>query len=168
MKQIGIFYGSSSGNTESVAKQLQQTLGADRAQLHDVANAKSSDLEAYSILFLGSSTWGVGDLQDDFETFMGEISSANLEGKTVALFGCGDQDSYPDSFVDAMGQIYEAIKDKGCKIVGQIPTDGYTYDASQAEEGGQFVGLPLDEDNQDDLTAQRIADWVTQLEPNFA
>ena len=103
MKSIGIFYGSSSGNTETVAKQIQKGLGAD-AQIFEVSKAKKEDLEKFDNLILGTSTWGFGDLQDDFEGFMSQIEAANLSGKTVALFGCGDQESYSDTFVNGMGQ----------------------------------------------------------------
>jgi len=167
MQKIGIFYGSSTGNTEDAAKQIQLAFGKDFAQIFDVANAKASDIEQFTNIIFGASTWGYGDLQDDFEEFMTEINSANLEGKRIAIFGFGDQETYPDTFVDAIGLIYEAIINKGCEIVGKISTDGYEYDESMAEVDGQFVGLPLDEENQSDLTNDRISSWVEQLKGEF-
>lgn len=167
MQKIGIFYGSSTGNTEEAAKQIQLALGKDSTQIFDVANAKASDVEQFTNLIFGASTWDIGELQDDFGDFLNEIEKVNLEGKKIAIFGCGDQESYPDSFVDAIGHIYEAIKDKGCEIVGKIPTDGYEYDESKAEVDGQFVGLPLDEDNQANQTNDRINNWVEQLKVEF-
>ena len=167
MQNIGIFYGSSTGNTEAAAKQIQEELGADIAKPFDVANAKANDIEQFSNLIFGSSTWGIGDMQDDFEDFLSEIASANLEGKKVAIFGYGDQDTYADSFVDAIGRIYEALEGKGCEIIGMVSTDGYEYDESKAEKNGQFVGLPLDEENQSDLTDERIKSWVEQLKNQF-
>lgn len=167
MQDIGIFYGSLTGNTEAAAKQIQQELGSGIAQTYDVAIAKASDIEQFSNLIFGSSTLGLGDLQDDFEGFMAELKSANLEGKKVAVFGCGDQGIYADSFVDAIGEIYETLQNKDCEIVGKISTDGYEYDESRAEVDGQFVGLPLDEENQSDLTYERIKSWVEQLKNEF-
>lgn len=167
MQNIGIFYGSSTGNTEAAAKQIQNELDADIVKTFDVANAKANDIEQFSNLLFGSSTWGIGDLQDDFEDFLPEITSANLEGKKVAIFGYGDQDSYADSFVDAIGRIYEALEGKGCEILGMVSTDGYEYDKSKAEINGQFVGLPLDEENQSDLTNERIKSWVEELKNHF-
>ena len=70
MQNIGIFYGSSTGNTEAAAEQLQKEFGADNARIFDVSDVKASDLEGYSNLIFGSSTWGIGDLQDDFEGFL--------------------------------------------------------------------------------------------------
>ena len=167
MEKAGIFYGSDMGNTEAVAKQIQKELGADNAQVFNVSNAKASDIEKFSNLIFGASTQGIGDLQYDFEDFLSEIKSANLEGKTVALFGLGDQYSYSDSFVDGIEKIYEALEGKGCKIVGQVATEGYEYDESRAEVDGEFLGLPLDEDNQSDLTSERIKNWIDKLKNEF-
>ncbi len=167
MQNVGIFYGSDTGNTEDAAKLLQQEFGADKAQIFDVANAKASDMEPFHNLIFGSSTWGEGDMQEDFEEFISEIKSANMEGKNVAIFGCGDQEAYADSFVDAIGLIYESLNEKGCNVVGKVSTDSYEYDESQAEIDGQFVGLPLDEDNESNLSADRIKKWVEQLKKEF-
>lgn len=168
MEKTGIFYGSDMGNTEAVAKQIQQELGADNAQVFDVSDAKASDMEQFSNIIFGASTQGIGDLQYDFEDFLSEIKSANLEGKVIAIFGLGDQESYSDSFVDGIAEIYEALEGKGCKIIGQISTDGYEYDESRAEVDGEFLGLPIDEDNQSDLTSERIKNWLEKLKNEFA
>ena len=91
------------------------------------------------------------------------MKSADLNGKTVALFGCGDSSSYSDTFCDAVGKIYDTIKGKGCTLVGKVSTDGYTYDSSEAVVDGQFVGLVIDNDNESNLTDQRISLWVEEL-----
>ena len=95
------------------------------------------------------------------------IKSANLQDKKIAIFGLGDQESYSDSFVDSIGIIYEALKDKNCQLVGKVSTEGYNYDESRGEVEGQFVGLPLDEDSQGNLTNERIKNWVQQLKSEF-
>jgi flavodoxin I len=163
MEKVGIFFGSSTGNTETVAKQIQKELGEDIAQVKEVTDTSASDLEGFSNIIFGASTWGIGDMQDDFDVFLNEIENASLEGKKVAIFGCGDQDTYADSFVDAIGIIYETIANKGCKVVGKISKDGYNYDASKAEVNNELIGLPIDEENQDNLTNERIKKWVQQL-----
>ena len=167
MQKIGIFYGSSSGNSEAAAQQIQKEFGADIATVYDVSSAKGNDLDQYTNLIFGCSTLEIGELEYDFEDFLPEIKSANLQGKKVAIFGLGDQESYPDSFVDSIGIIYEAIEDKGCQFVGKVSIEGYDYDESRAEVDGQFLGLPLDEENQDDLTSERIKRWVEQLKKEF-
>ena len=96
MSKIGIFYGSSTGATSEVAQRLGKALGAE-ANIFDVASADAADVAGFDVLLLGSSTWGIGDLQDDWEDFLPKLAEQNLAGKKVALFGCGDADSYPDS-----------------------------------------------------------------------
>ena len=167
MKIIGIFYGSSSGNTEGVAKQIQAEFGADNAQVFDVAKATKDDLEKFDNLIFGTSTWGFGELQDDFDGFMKQIEAANLSGKTVALFGCGDQESYSDTFVDGMGLVWQSLQGKGCNTVGQTSTEGYSYSNSQSDVEGKFVGLAIDENNQSDQTADRVKAWVEVLKNAF-
>jgi len=167
MKIIGIFYGSSRGNTEGGAKQIQAEFGADNAQVFDVAKATKDDLEKFDNLIFGTSTWGFGELQDDFDGFMKQIEAANLSGKTVALFGCGDQESYSDTFVDGMGLVWQSLQGKGCNIVGQTSTEGYSYSNSQSDVEGKFVGLAIDENNQSDQTADRVKAWVEVLKNAF-
>ena len=166
MKNIGIFYGSSTGNTEAAAQQIQQEFG-DIASVMDVSGASSADLEQYDNIILGASTWGIGEMQDDFDTFLSEIDAANLAGKKIAIFGLGDQDTYIDSFVDAIGEIFERLQGKDCEVIGYVPTDGYEYDESRAEKDGSFVGLPLDEENQGNLSDDRIKSWVETLKKEF-
>lgn len=167
MQNVGIFYGSSTGNTETVAKQVQKELGEDNAKTFDVAEAKACDIEKFANIIFGTSTWGIGDLQDDFEDFLSEISKANLTGKKVAIFGLGDQSSYSDSFVDGLGEIHENLEGKGCELIGETSVEGYEYDETRAEIDGQFVGLVLDEENQSDLTNERVTNWVEQLKSQF-
>lgn len=88
MKTIGIFYGSSTGTTEDIAKRIAAKLGVDASNLYDVAKASPSDLVGYEVLILGSSTWGTGDLQDDWYDFLAKIKKLDLSGKFVAIFGC--------------------------------------------------------------------------------
>ncbi|MFR9166513.1 MAG: flavodoxin [Dysgonomonas sp.] len=162
MAKIGIYYGSDTGNTQTVAEKTGKALGVEKADIHDVNKAKA-DFSNYDVLLFGSSTMGMGDLQDDWESFINQVKSVDLSGKKVALFGCGDSVSYSDTFCDAIGKIYEAVKDTGCQIIGKVSTEGYTYDSSEAIVDGQFVGLPLDEDNESDMTDQRISLWVAEL-----
>ena len=168
MQKIGIFYGSSTGNSEFAAEQIQKEFGADNATIIDVSSAKPNEIDQYSNLIFGCSTLEIGELEYDFEDFMPQIKEANLKDKKIAIFGLGDQESYPDSFVDSIGIIYEAIKNKGCQMVGKVSTQGYDYDESKGEVDGEFLGLPLDEENQSDLTDARIKKWVEKLKEEFS
>ena len=167
MQNIGIFYGSSTGNSEFAAQQMQKEFGADIATIYNVSSAKKADLEKYTNIILGCSTLEIGELEYDFDDFLPELKSANLDGKKVAIFGLGDQESYPDSFVDSIGIIHDALEEKGCKFVGKVSTEGYEHDESRGEVDGKFLGLPLDEENQGDLTNERIQKWVEQLKGEF-
>ncbi|MFR9166514.1 MAG: flavodoxin [Dysgonomonas sp.] len=162
MAKIGIYYGSDTGNTKDIAAKIAEQLGVSKADIHDVNNAKA-DFSNYDVLLFGTSSTGYGDLQSDWESFLPKVENADLTNKTVALFGCGDSGSYSDTFGNGMGHIYAAIKDKGCKIIGQTSTDGYTFDESEAVVDGNFVGLMLDEDNEHDLTDERIGKWLEQI-----
>ncbi|MDC1105602.1 flavodoxin [Prolixibacteraceae bacterium] len=159
MGKTAIVFGSTTGNTESVAEIIAEKLGANVSVLN-VDDMSSSDFELYDNLIIGTSTWGSGDLQDDWDSSIDDLESADLTGKVIALFGLGDAESYSDTFVDGMGKIYEAVKDKGCNLVGAIDIDGYDYEESEAVVDGKFVGLPLDQDNADDETEDRVTNWV--------
>ncbi len=164
MSKIGIFYGSSVGNTRWVAEKLQDLI--TNADLIAVESASKDDIEKYDFLILGTSTWGIGGLQDDFETFVNTLTECNLKNKKVALFGLGDQYTYPDTFCNGMGKLYDIIKDKGCIFTGQWPIDSYDFSESLAVINNKFVGLALDEDNEPDLTDYRLNEWVKILKAN--
>jgi flavodoxin I len=166
MEKSAIFYGSNGGTTEIVAKKIAQKIG-NGIEVFDVANVAAVDVEKYTNIILGTSTWGAGDLQDDWEGFLPDLAKVSLSGKIIALFGLGDSDSYSDSFVDGLGSVYEEIQDKGGVIVGQVDTDGYNFDDSKAVYNGKFVGLPLDEDNESDQTESRIDAWLQLVIPQF-
>ncbi len=154
----GIFYGSSVGNTRFVAEKLELLI--PHAELNPVETATQQDIEKYDFLILGTSTWGIGNMQDDFETFVDTLVGSDLTGKTIALFGLGDQFTYPDTYCNGMGKLYELIKDKGCTFVGSWPIDDYDFSDSMAVVDGKFVGLALDEDNEPDLTDYRLNEWI--------
>lgn len=99
MKTIGIFYGSSTGTTEGIAKRIAEKLGVEDKDIHDVSNASPADVAPYEILLLGCSTWGAGDLQDDWDSYLGKLKKLDLSEKTVALFGCGDSASFSRHFL---------------------------------------------------------------------
>lgn len=163
MKKIAIIYGTCTDNTKGAAEKIADLLSAQSPEIYDVADCSVADIEAADFLILGTSTWGSGDLQDDWADMLDNLSDANLSGKTVALFGLGDSSSFSDTFVDGMGELYEFFSDKGCTMVGSVSTDGYSFEESRAVVDDEFVGLALDEDNEGDLTDDRITAWVDTL-----
>lgn len=164
MNKIGIFYGSTSGNTETVANNIAEKTDAD---IFNVADDPINKISEYQNLIFGTSTWGLGDLQDDWDAFLSELENADLTGKIIAIFGVGDAYSYPDTYVDGIGIIYQAVKDKGCTIVGMVDAKEYEFDESQAVIDGKFMGLPLDEDNNSHLTEGRICKWLDSIINSF-
>ncbi|MBF2047674.1 flavodoxin FldA [Leptolyngbya sp. NK1-12] len=167
MAKIGLFYGTQTGNTQTAAEMIQKELGSNVVDLHDVANASTDDFAEYEYLIIGCPTWNVGELQADWEGFYEELDSIDFSGKKVAYFGPGDQVGYSDNFQDAMGILEEKISELGGQTVGYWPTDGYDFSDSKAVRNGKFVGLALDDDNQSELTAGRIKQWVAQLRQEF-
>ena len=112
---------------------------------------------------MGASTWGYGDLQDDWVDVLDKLSDLQLGGKKVAYFGTGDQESFSDTFVDGIGIIHEKIKSTGAALIGETSTDGYTFDGSKGLEKGKFLGLVIDEVNQSDLTDERVEKWTEEI-----
>lgn len=168
MRKIGLFYGSSSGNTQSVAGTIAQGLGIDKSDVLDISKAIPEMLMNYDVLILGSSTWGLGDLQDDWEDFIGKFEKMNLSGKKVAVFGTGDSFTYSDTFCDAIGIVAEVAEKAGAMLIGQgTDVSDYSFDSSKAIRDGAFCGLPLDEDNESDKTKERISRWLEQLKSEY-
>lgn len=157
---VTVIYGSDSGATKAVATRIASKV---QGKALDIKKASAEDLEGCDLLILGSPTYGMGDLQCDWEDHLDVLKAANLANKKVALFGTGDQVSYPDTFVDAMGILYDHVLEKGAVVVGFTDTAGYDYSGSLAERDGKFVGLALDQDGQSSKTEGRITAWISQL-----
>lgn len=155
----GIIFGSSMGNTEEAANLIASNLGIDNVL--NIADTDAKTINSFDKLIIGSSTWGSGDLQDDWDVF--DFDSLDVSGKTVALFGLGDSSSYSDTYCDAMGIIYDKLVQKGANIIGQVSADGYSFDESRSVKDGKFVGLALDADNESDQTEERIKKWTESI-----
>lgn len=164
MSKTIVVFGSSTGTCESIAEKIATKLGVESLNVQDLT---SDVVAANDNLILGTSTWGAGEMQDDWYDGVKLLQGADLKGKTIAFFGCGDAESYGDTFVGGIGELYNAIKDSGAKFIGSVSTDGYTFSDSDAVVDGKFIGLPLDEVNEDDKTDGRIDAWVAAISPNL-
>lgn len=162
---VGIIYGSTLGNTEEVANKISDELGCE-CRVLNVNSIKPENINEFDKLIIGTSTWNDGELQDDWQDF--NFDGLNVNGKTTAFFGVGDSQSYSDTFCDGMGELYKIFKEKGANIVGEISTDGYSFDGSTAVIDGKFVGLAIDIDNESDKTDERVANWVNLIKSHFA
>ena len=164
MSKTIVVYGSSTGTCEAIAEKIAQKLGCEAI---DVQNLTADVVNNNQNLILGTSTWGVGELQDDWYDGLKVLQGADLTGKTIALFGCGDCESYGDTFVGGIGELFNALKTSGASFVGAVDIDGYTFGDSEAVVDGKFVGLPLDDVNEDDKTDTRIEAWIAAISPNL-
>lgn len=170
MFTIGLFYGSSLGNTESIAAKIQQGLeGLADVVLHDITDSVPDTFEAYDFLIMGIPTWDFGELQSDYEDQWEMLQQVDFSGKVIALFGLGDQFGYADYFLDAMGALHELVTMQGGITVAEWSIAGYDFEESKAltEDGQHFVGLALDEDQQFELTDERVAGWLAQVKQDF-
>ncbi|MBV6622584.1 MAG: flavodoxin FldA [Rivularia sp. (in: Bacteria)] len=168
MSKVGLFFGTQTGNTQTEAEIIQKELGGESVvDLEEIYQAEPSDFDEYENIIIGCPTWNIGELQSDWEEFFDQLDNIDFSGKKVAYYGAGDQVGYPDSFQDAMGILEEKISERGGKTVGYWSTEGYDFSESKALRNGKFVGLALDEDNQSDLTDERIKAWVAQLKKEF-
>ncbi len=165
--KVGLFYGSTTGNTARVAEMIRAALGSCVAVYKNIKDTTVDELAACDGLILGISTWEEGEPQEHWKVFLPELDRIDLTGKTVALFGLGDQSGYSGRFQDAMGKLYHKVKERGATVVGQWPRAGYRYASSVALVAGQFVGLALDEDTQKHLTPARVQAWVVQIRRYF-
>ncbi|BBI99404.1 flavodoxin [Ferrigenium kumadai] len=176
MPKIGLFFSSSTGNTRRIAKAIKKRFDDDTmADALNVNKATPALFASYTHLILGTSTLGAGALPGlstdcmggGWEEFLPKIEHLDFGGKTIALFGLGNQDKYPDEFVDAMGILYEFFKAKGARFAGAWPADDYDFVASKALVDGEFVGLALDQENQKMLTDDRIEAWLKVIAMEF-
>ncbi|RDV23996.1 flavodoxin FldB [Alteromonas aestuariivivens] len=166
---IGLFYGSTTCYTEMAAEKIQVQLNAlfeaPVVKVHNIQDVPLKQAEQFDIVIFGISTWDFGELQEDWESQWEDVYTLNLSDKVVALFGLGDQLGYGDWFQDALGMLHDALSGSGCSIIGYWPNKGYEFTASKAltDDGTCFVGLSLDDENQYDLTDERIHAWCHQL-----
>lgn len=86
MAKVGIFFGSTTGVTEDIAHKIAEKI--DGAEVFNI-DGNEDKLEDYDVLLLGTSTWGFGDLQDDWAAVLDDLASKDLSGKKVGYFGSG-------------------------------------------------------------------------------
>ncbi|MDD2278975.1 MAG: flavodoxin [Bacteroidales bacterium] len=171
-KKVGIFYGPTGGKTEKVAQRVRKAIGEDMADLIPIKNSKAADFDKYENIILGCSTigketWDAERSKPDWDLFRPEFDNINYEGKTFALFGLGNHVTYAAMFVNAIGFIGKILLAKGANVVGRVPTCEYTFTDSEAIVGNEFIGLPIDEDFEPELTDRRIKEWVGRLKTLF-
>lgn len=172
MNKIAIFYGPEGGSVNRVADTIKGIIGDDKVEMVAVKDATVADIEKYDKIIFGLSTVGKDTWDSEFSTndwgkFMPEISKADYSEKKVAIFGLGDHVTYAHAFVDHIGLLGRELMKNGAVVVGPVDTDGYEFEESEAIVDGKFIGLPIDEDFEPELTEERIVAWLEVLKPDF-
>jgi flavodoxin I len=176
MAKIGVFFGTDTGNTRKIAKQIQRKFGDElMAKPLNVNRTDPDDFMSYDYLLLGTPTLGDGLLpgqsadmeQESWEEFLPKLEDRSFEGKTIAIYGLGDQVTYPLEFVNAIYFLHEFFEERGATLVGNWPTEGYGFEDSLAVVDDEFLGLALDLDNESALTEERVAGWLKIIAPVF-
>jgi flavodoxin I len=168
MEKICIIYWPKKGNVETIAKKIYNCFDQIKADIFDILSIEVTDLVNYDCLIFGGSTVGAETWQEvkdnnKWFNFFLELNKVNLKNKKIAIFGLGNQILYPNNFVDGMAIIRDEFIKRDAKIIGKWPTEGYNFTDSAAVEDDYFCGLALDEDQQDELTDERISNWLDQL-----
>ena len=168
MKKIVVVYSFNTTKTSKVAKRIAEAFG-DTAEV-EMANVEEITLEQFQQfenIICGTSTWFDGELPNHWDEFVPDMEDMDLNGKTIALFGLGDQKGYPENFLDGMGILAEIFEGQGARLVGFTSTEDYSYESSRAERGDQFCGLGIDYESQGSKNKERVNAWVKKLKLEF-
>ncbi len=166
MKKIGIFYGTTSGKTESIADEVDFNLKKYEREVFNVVDGVEKIKDFENLVFL-TPTYGVGELQKDWEEKIEELKNIDFTGKTVGLIGLGNQFTFGESFVDSIRILYDIVIKNNGKIVGFTLNEGYKHQETTAIIDDKFVGLALDENNQDTETPDKVYEWVQEVLKEF-
>ena len=167
---IAIVWGSTTGRTEEAALVLAELLADLAPETLNVETATVEDMAPFDVLLIGIPTWDIGELQYDWGVRYPDLDGADFSRTKVAFFGAGDSYGYPDNFLDALGIMWNKYREVGAELIGSWPVDDYEFRASKAlvENGRRFVGLGLDESEDDDTIRALLAAWANQLRREIA
>ena len=167
--KINLIYGSDTGNTELVTGLLASLLSKDNVDIIAVNELEDSHWDNDKFI-LGIPTWYDGELQSDWEDYFDKFKEIDFTNKIAAIYGLGDQLGYEEWFCDGIGILAEVILENGGKVIGYTKKDTtYDFDTTPKSLVDQetFYGLCIDEDNQDELTQDRLVSWVKQIKEEF-
>lgn len=138
-----LIYGTLTGNTESVAQQIQELAkeAGKELEIKNINHTSVEDIAAVeNLLIIASSTWDDGLPCSDMADFLEENSQElpDLTGKKLAFFGCGDS-NYP-KFCQAVDKLEEIFTNKGGqRVINSLKIDGYIEDESNQEKIKNFA-----------------------------
>lgn len=173
MSKTALFFSPEGGNVNRVANKLAELIGNDKVDIIPVKEAEKGDLDKYNKIILVGSTvgadhWNNEIVVDEWPEFFTKIKEISLEKKKVAIVGLGNSVLYPEHFADGMAILYERIKQQNGEPLGFTDAKVYDFTDSKAlNDEGFFCGLPIDEDNEAELTTERLERWISILKPDF-
>lgn len=171
MKKIALFYGSDTGCTDDITKDFVSFWETDNLDVREIADVTKDDFDDFDTFIFGLSTWYDGDLQSDWESFFDDFQEIDFTGKTVAIYGLGDQIGYGEYFVDGIGILAKVVIENGGTVIGHWPYKEYRFTDSVAvieEKEGYFYGLAIDNDNESQLNDERLTKWIAQIKGEMA
>jgi len=166
MEKVGLIYSFNTNKTSQAARKIGEEFG-DVAVHVNAETLTEQELLSYNNLILGVPTWFDGELPNYWDELVPALEDLDLKGKTVAIFGNGNQKGYPENFVDGVGIMAGLLESRGARLIGFTSPEGYTFESSQAIRGNQFCGLALDFENQVSQINGKIKKWVEQLRHEF-
>jgi flavodoxin I len=166
MNKIGLFYSFNTNKTSQAARKIGEEFG-DEVVAVNAETVTEKEFHSYDNLILGVPTWFDGELPNYWDEFVPALEDLDMKGKTVAIFGNGNQKGYPENFVDGVGIMAGLLESRGARIIGFTPAQGYHFESSKALRGDQFSGLALDFENQGSQINGKIKKWVEQLRQEF-
>lgn len=173
MKKIALFYAPQGGSTERVAKKFAKLAGTEKFDLTLVDEQTTAEqLDGYThcvfaLSTVGRDSWSAEYSKVGWDFLLPKFHDYDFSGKTVAIIGLGNHILYANSFVDSMGELAKLVEEKGAKLVGHCNVDDYEFSESEAIVDDKFLGLPIDEDNEDDLTEERLTNWWGKIKQYF-
>ncbi len=163
MKKTAIVYSFNTVKSAKIATRIKEAFGDESVEMLNTEEINAQKMLEYDNLIVGVPTWFDGELPNYWDEFLPELEDYDLKGKTVAIFGLGDQKGYPENFVDGMGILADFFRERGAKIVGYTSAEDYKFESSLAYEDGRFCGLAIDYENQGSKNKERVSTWVSQL-----
>lgn len=173
MSKTALFYSPVGGNVNHVTNKLGELIGHDKVDIIPVKEVEEGDLDKYDqVILLGSTVgtdhWSNEAVPDEWPEFFTKIKEISFEEKKVAIVGLGNSFLYPDHFADGMALLHDRITKLNAKVFGKVDAEGYDFTDSEAlDEDGFFCGLPIDEDNEPELTTERLENWISILKADF-
>jgi flavodoxin I len=168
MNKIAIIYSFNSVKTAKAAEKIKEAFGSDFNIVPVNAEELTEEIFlSFKNMILGVPTWFDGELPNYWDEFVPAIEDLDLKGKTIAIYGLGNQVEYPENFGDAVGILAELVQERGANVIGHTSSEGYNFESSKALVDDKFVGLILDQETQPRLSKERIEKWVSQLKLKF-